>query len=117
MKKLIFLTILFPLCALSLRAQTASLSSLTLTGINYNVKAEGFNASLHYVDAKLTGEGTAENYRFAVHNGKIDTSIVINISGNFTFNFLNSDIQPVKVRVIPAWLSIVPPLIAILLAL
>ncbi len=117
MKKLIFLTILFPLCALSLRAQTASLSSLTLTGINYNVKAEGFTDSLNYIDAKLTGEGTAENYRFAVHNGKIDTSIVINISGNFTFNFLNSDIQPVKVRVIPAWLSIVPPLIAILLAL
>lgn len=105
------------ICAISLQAQSSSLSSFSLTGIQYKINAEGFPDSLHYIDATLTGSKSNENYHFTVINGKIDTSIVLNNSGNFTFKFLNTNIQPLEIKVIPAWLSIIPPLVAILLAL
>jgi Na+/H+ antiporter NhaC len=52
-----------------------------------------------------------------VSAGKIDTSLVINETGNFNLTVLQLKDKVVSVRVFPGLLSIIPPLIAILFAL
>ena len=49
--------------------------------------------------------------------GKIDTSLVIDETGNFNLTLPQLNVKKVSVRVFPGLLSIIPPLLAILFAL
>ena len=61
-------------------------------------------------------ENNIFNYSFKPRSGKIDTSISIGSSGDYLISINKKNTQN-KIRIVPGWLSIIPPLLAILLAL
>lgn len=58
-----------------------------------------------------------KKYKISVQGGNIDTVFALSESGDYYFSFQGLSSLPEKIRVIPGWLSIIPPLLAILLAL
>ncbi len=113
--KLTFLLIFISL--LTIKAQTVSVSSLSLEGLNFSIKISDIPASIKNIEAVLTGNNNKTVYNFNVKNGAIDTSIVINETGNLVLSFPGINLGEKPIRVLPGWLSILPPLIAIVLAL
>jgi len=92
-------------------------SRIGLQGISFNLKIEELPDTLKTVNAELTDGESKLSLIFNVKNGIVDTSIVLNSIGNFNLSFLGINIESKNIRILPAWLSIIPPIVAILLAL
>jgi len=98
-------------------AQKISVQSLLLTGVDFKIKATSVPDSIIEIPIKFVS--ASHTFSFVLHkNGnKVDTNIAVNRSGDYKV-ILSSNKEIIsEVRVIPGWLSIIPPLIAILLAL
>jgi Na+/H+ antiporter NhaC len=103
---------------------TASLSghpietpSLALSGIGFELKGEGFADSLNSIDVQFVQDGSTENFKIFLTAGSFDTTIIINSSGNYKIFFEGIEADETSINVIPGILSIIPPLLAIALAL
>ncbi len=98
-------------------AQKISIPSLSLTGVDFNIKATSIPDSISEIPIKFINK--YRSFDFVLHKNRktVDTTLSINNAGNYKVILPASNETISEVRVIPGWLSIIPPLIAILLAL
>ena len=78
---------------------------------------ENLPENISSVEMIVNSNEGMKKYKINVHGGNIDTVFTLDKSGDYYFSFEGFSSLPEKIRVIPGWLSIVPPLLAILLAL
>jgi Na+/H+ antiporter NhaC len=97
--------------------QKISTPSVALEDIPFSIKASGLPDSLHLIDAKITADGFSKDFKFKVKNGIVDTSVQLNRSGDYKITLTGFPAQSLNIRILPGLLSILPPLIAIILAL
>jgi Na+/H+ antiporter NhaC len=113
--KYLFLLVFFLMS--SLFAQSFDIPKISLAGISSEISITGIPDSVKNVELILIGKNTSYVYNWDVVNGKISENILINISGNYEINNSLIPESTYYTNVIPGWLSIIPPLIAIFLAL
>lgn len=101
----------------SLFGQTVEIPSLTLSDINFQVKGEGFSDSLKFFELMFIKDGSIEIVKIKFSKGSFDTLVTINNSGNYKVVFSGIEKEETRLNVIPGILSIIPPLLAIALAL
>lgn len=99
---------------LTLSAQEIQTPKVILSGIPFNIKVTELNDTLSTQLLTIKNGNTQKDLWLIVNNGVIDTSISINFSGSVEFSLNNKSVSTTS---IPGWLSILPPLIAILVAL
>jgi len=117
--KKIFLFILFSLLLITQNsfAQKFTIPTLTLTNVKFNIKSSALSDSITTVPIKFVSNSRTFSFILHKQGNNIDTTIELQESGEYKI-FVNSNKEIISaVRVIPGWLSIIPPLIAILLAL
>ncbi len=98
-------------------AQSIEIPQIALSSISFNVEVQNIPDSLNFVELVFLGGEKSYVYNLEVTDGKISKEIFINDSRNYE---VRNSLEPNKtnyLRVIPGWLSVVPPLLAILLAL
>ncbi len=115
LKKIIF--ILFITYLANLTAQEIQVPEFSLNGIKTGIKISGIPDSVDYVYVTLIKNTKTVNYKFYPKNSRVDTSVVFPEAGNYKvrLNILGEKYK--QIRILPGWFSIIPPLIAILLAL
>ncbi len=111
MKKLI---LLFLIPFIQLSSQKIEAPSHSLTGIKTSLSISEIPDSVS-LKFTLEGKGIEKVYSFPVSEGKIDTFFTAATSGKYTISISNGIKR--NIRIMPGWLSIVPPLLAIFLAL
>lgn len=102
---------------LNLFGQKIEVPSLALSGISFSVKGEGFADSLKSLEMEFIKDGSTENFKINISEGAFDTALTISNSGNYRVVFSGIEREKTTVNVIPRILSIIPPLLAIALAL
>ncbi|MCH7769888.1 MAG: Na+/H+ antiporter NhaC family protein [Bacteroidetes bacterium] len=98
-------------------SQTVSVSQITLEGIEFTFTVENLPDSISSAVVVIQNEQNKNEFLLIVSAGKIDTLLTINKSGNYSVTFPELNIETLSIRVLPGLLSIVPPLLAILMAL
>ncbi len=91
--------------------------SLALAGIGFRIEGSGFPDSLSLLSLIIINDESADTSRVSLHRGSFDTTITINNFGNYKIILPGYDIDDKTISVIPGILSIIPPLLAIALAL
>jgi Na+/H+ antiporter NhaC len=110
------ITLIFLLLTIASFPQKISTSSVVLEDINFSVKVNELPDSIHFVILKISSDKYSESFRYNVTDGKVDTSISLNQTGDFKITLAGFNLKT-NLRVLPGILSILPPLIAIILAL
>ena len=117
LKKIFFLfSFLFFLTELSY-SQSVNIPSLALEGIEFSVEVNNIPDSVKSIRLTFQNEDYIKSVSVPVKNGKAATSQKINETGNFILTVEGIKLPTAEVRVIPGILSIIPPLLAIALAL
>ncbi|MEJ2104846.1 MAG: Na+/H+ antiporter NhaC family protein, partial [Ignavibacteriaceae bacterium] len=116
MKKFFLTTFCFLTIQSILFPQEIETPSLALSGISFNIKGFGFPDSLNVLELQLKNKEQSEEYRISLNKGIFDTTFTIRNSGSYKL-FFSGVKKEIKINVIPGILSIVPPLLAIALAL
>jgi len=104
------------LCS-SVFGQKLDVPSLALSGIVIELKGTEFPDSISSLSLKLYSDDHSEEFNLFLVNGSFDTTITIQHSGNYDLIIADFDIEDTSLNVIPGILSIIPPLLAIALAL
>lgn len=111
----IFLAILF-LLPHTIFSQKVELPKFYLNNLSFKISINDLpDDSL--INVKFKSDEEIQNFYLKVKNQKVDTSISIPISGNYNIFVNDKQIKEVSIRLVPGWLSILPPLIAIVFAL
>ncbi len=97
--------------------QKINTSAVALEDIKFSFKATELPDTLQLIDAKFSTGEHSQNFQFKVTKGIIDTSVSLNHTGDYRIILSGFPEQQVSIRVLPGILSILPPLIAIILAL
>jgi len=97
--------------------QTLDAPSLALSNVSFELNGTGFPDSLGALNMKAISEDFSEEFIIYPTEGSFDTSLVVINSGNYKILFSGADVQETQINVIPGILSIIPPLLAIALAL
>jgi len=98
-------------------SQTVSVSQITLEGIDFSFTVANLPDNISSVVVVIQNEENKNEFLLNVVAGKIDTLLTINESGNYSVTFPKLNIETLSIRVLPGLLSIIPPLLAILMAL
>jgi Na+/H+ antiporter NhaC len=106
----------FLLLSASSFPQKINAPSVALENINFSVKITELPDSIQQVKITLGSDKASKDYFLKVKNGVADTSVFLEHTGDFSITMANFDSRA-EVRVLPGILSILPPLIAIILAL
>jgi Na+/H+ antiporter NhaC len=101
----------------SLFGQKIEIPSLALSGIGFRLNGEGFPDSLNSLNVFLIHENVSEKFTVYLSKGSFDTTLIITNSGNYKITFSGVEQDDTTINVIPGILSIIPPLLAIALAL
>ena len=101
----------------SLSASSVELTKLGLVGIPFEIKINDIPDSVKNVEIAIVGKNKSIVYNWQVKSGKISKKIMIDSPGIYEINSSLSLNERVNINIIPGWLSILPPLIAIFLAL
>ncbi|MCW8817710.1 MAG: hypothetical protein OQK52_07560, partial [Ignavibacteriaceae bacterium] len=113
--------ILTSLCFISfssfLIGQRVEVPSLALTGISFELKGEGFADTLNNGKLIIISDDFLEALNINLTEGSFDTSLTIHKSGNFKVIVEGIAKGETSINIIPGFLSIIPPLLAIALAL
>ncbi len=117
MKKLLILFSAILFISSSLLPQSVSVSSTALEGIEFSFVVSGIPDSVSRVNIIIQNDSYKDKVVLNASDGKIDTSLVINGTGNFNIILPQFNVEKVSLRVFPGLLSIIPPLLAILFAL
>lgn len=97
-------------------AQQITSPSLVLSDISFKISGTGYSDTLKTIEIKLLGESYTKELKVVLTKGSFDTTLTIPNSGNYKLNISGSS-DDISINVIPGILSIVPPLLAIVLAL
>ncbi len=114
------LKILFPILFLFLTttySQNLEIPKLALASVTFDVSIDSIPDSVTSVEFIILGSTKSYTYKWDVVDGKISKKLSLTVSQNYE---IKNSLFPNKsnyIRVIPGWLSVVPPLIAIILAL
>lgn len=111
--------ILFFFCLLvsgfnNYKAQEINIPSFALSDVNFNVKIINLPDSLKSINVALSNNN---HYSLSVNNGIVDTMLSVAAVGLTTIKVKGYEKLNCTIRIIPGWFSIVPPLLAIILAL
>lgn len=117
MKKIAFTLFLISLSFTFLKAQNLSTPSFGLQSVKFSVKLNNIPDSLNNITLILSNTDTNQEYNLSIKNSKIDTSIATSLTGDLFVSTKEISNISSNIRIIPGWLSLVPPLLAILLAL
>ena len=113
--------ILTSLCFISfssfLFGQSLDVPSLALTGVSFELKGHGFAETLNNTKLKIISEDFSETLIINLVKGSFDTTVTIHKSGNFKVSVEGIKSGETSTNIIPGFLSIIPPLLAIALAL
>ncbi len=112
MKPFLFFLLLTAYCF----PQKINTSSIVLEDINFAVKISELPDSLQTLNVEFSSEGKSQEFLLNVENGKVDTSLALDRTGDFKIALTGFKTES-SMRVLPGILSILPPLIAIILAL
>ncbi|MBT8383744.1 MAG: Na+/H+ antiporter NhaC family protein [Ignavibacteria bacterium] len=115
--RILFLITLATLFKVDSTAQQIETSSVALSGIEFKITGSAFPDTLSVVTINIENEDITETHVFALYNGLFDTTIVIPESGKYLIFFDSNESINTIVNVIPDFLSIIPPLLAIAFAL
>jgi len=113
----IFLILISLIITDAVDAQTLSIPKLALEGIEFSIKIDNLPDTLEKINLHIKNDEYSQTYSFRVKDGKVDTSLVINQTGNLLCEIIGFPTASTKIRIVPGILSLLPPLIAILLAL
>ncbi len=97
--------------------QTIEVPSIVLSDINFKISGDGFPDSLNSINLKIKNKKFSDEYNFKLREGSFDTSLTIINSGKYDLVFSGVETETTSINVIPGILSIIPPLLAIALAL
>jgi len=100
-----------------LLGQTLDIPSLALSNVSFELKGNGFPDRIDAINIKAISEDFSEEYIIYATEGSFDTSLVITNSGIYKILFSGVDVPQTQINVIPGILSVIPPLLAIALAL
>lgn len=116
--RIIFQTLLisFVLSSGSL-PQSISNPSVVLEGIHFKLSGTGFADSLKSIDLRFSNSDESDSFRISLKKGSFDTTIALNSAGAFNISDNLQDKPIGETRSLPGILSIIPPALAILLAL
>ena len=117
MNKIILTSFCFVVFSAVLFGQKVEVPSLALTGISFELKGEGFTDSLKNTKLSLISDDFSEVVKINLTQGSFDTTIIIPNSGNYNIFIQGIELEKTSINVIPGFLSIIPPLLAIALAL
>ena len=113
--------ILASLCFISfssfLLGQSVDVPSLALTGVNFELKGDDFADTLDYAVLKLVSDDFSETFDINLVKGSFDTALTILNSGHYEVTVNGIKSEETSINIIPGFLSIIPPLLAIALAL
>jgi Na+/H+ antiporter NhaC len=98
-------------------AQTFDVPEIALSGIEFSISGSDLPDSSESVTAIIKGEDYSDQIIIKVVNGKFDSSFAVKESGNFLVHFKEYESPDLMLRILPGILSIIPPLLAITLAL
>ncbi len=112
MKLILFILLLSVYCF----PQKINTPSIVLEGINFSVKISEIPDSLQNISVIFSSGERTQNFLLKVKKGSIDTSVSLDHTGDFKITGEGLKAQA-SLRVLPGILSILPPLIAIILAL
>ncbi|PKL87813.1 MAG: sodium:proton antiporter [Ignavibacteriae bacterium HGW-Ignavibacteriae-2] len=115
MKKL-YLIILLIMPFSLLNSQELKLQSFGLSDIKFKISITGIPDSLNHIDLEFEKNNRIIAHNFLVNNSEVDTSIQLSEYGSYSIKNVSGQTIG-HIRIIPGWLSILPPLLAILLAL
>ena len=117
MKNILFIPVIFFLFSSLIYSQADYFPSLVLSDHEFKIVGENLPENISSVEMIVNSDEGMKKCKINVHGGNIDTVFTLDKSGDYYFSFEGFSSLPEKIRVIPGWLSIVPPLLAILLAL
>ncbi len=98
-------------------SQTVTVPSVALEGIKFKLNIVNLPDSLNSLTIILKNKNKSTEYKILVNKSSVDTALVPNLIGNTILKIPEINYTSNSIKIIPAWLSIIPPLIAILLAL
>ncbi|MFO7447397.1 MAG: Na+/H+ antiporter NhaC family protein [Ignavibacteriaceae bacterium] len=113
--KTLVLAIILCLSSIPVRAQSISVSKVALEGIDFSVTAEGLPDTSESAHLIFSSETISKTILVNVTDGKVDTTLILENTGNYNISL--TGFPSAAIRIIPGILSILPPLIAIILAL
>ncbi len=114
-KKIIF--ILFVSYLTNLTAQEIRIREFSLNGIKTEISITGIPDSVDHIFVTLIKDTKTVNYKFQPKNSRVDTTVVFPEAGIYKVRLNILGEKHKLIRILPGWFSIIPPLIAILLAL
>ncbi len=114
MKKFFYILFLFSFGFLN--AQNLELPAYSLTGISTKIKISGIPSSKKIVLLNIKTGNYERRLVLQNKNGNVDTSFVFKTSGNYSVSIAGKP-KRIEIRILPGWVSIIPPLVAIFLAL
>ncbi len=91
--------------------------SFALSSISFDFKMTGLQDSIKNINVSFVDSDESIVIILNVENGRVDTNLVLQNSGNYKIECGDTRIVPALIRVIPGWFSLIPPLLAIILAL
>jgi len=116
LKRIINIVISLILLQITLNAQTLEVTRFSLTNIQTTITVKGLKPGQTVVPVIIEGNNRKIVLTLKNKGSKADTNLTFSSSGNY-FLKIKGTPQKIKLRILPGWLSIVPPLLAILLAL
>lgn len=115
MRKIV--TVLLILISYNIFAQKIEIPINTLSNTNIPIKITDLPDSLSELTCLVSSENYNNKLIFKVKENVVDTSIIFRNTGKMYIKFSDFSKLNCEVRVIPGILSIIPPLVAIILAL
>ena len=98
-------------------SQSVSVPSIALVDINFSISVSDIPDTLLSLSVVIKNDDNKQELLLIPVSGKIDTTVSVHHSGNYIIQFTGLNIDPITIKVLPGILSIIPPLLAILLAL
>ncbi|MDP2303709.1 MAG: Na+/H+ antiporter NhaC family protein [Ignavibacteria bacterium] len=117
MNKLFFFIFVWLSIAPFGKSQTISVPDIILSDIPFHITISNVPDSLTNITLIISNGDKTERKILQLNEGKYDSTISLSMLGKINFNTVEVKEIKKEVRSIPGFLSIVPPLIAILLAL
>lgn len=101
----------------SVFSQEIEYPSIILEDIGFSLRTGGYDASLQTITLRFSSSSNTQLFNLLLKEGRCDTTLTLNSTGKFLISDASTNEILGETRVIPGLLSILPPAIAILLAL
>ena len=98
-------------------SQTVKVPNLALQNVKFSIRVNELPDTVKTIKVIFENEDYIRAISLNVNHGSIDTSVTLSQTGNFNVRYEGISLPQAEIHVIPGILSILPPLLAIVLAL